>query len=95
MLSCKEFLGWLNEYLDETADAQVRAEVEHHRREQRLVQKRHRARAVVADRGQGEARVRQQRDAAAPAEADRPDGDATGAQLIGSRTHEIDGPVHA
>ena len=30
MLSCKEFLGWLNEYLDETADAQVRAEVEHH-----------------------------------------------------------------
>ena len=30
MLSCKEFLGWLNEYLDETADTEVRKHVESH-----------------------------------------------------------------
>ena len=30
MLTCKEFLGWLNEYLDETAAAEVRQQVEAH-----------------------------------------------------------------
>ena len=30
MLTCKEFLGWLNEYLDETAAADIRRQVEAH-----------------------------------------------------------------
>ena len=30
MLTCKEFLGWLNEYLDETAGSEVRKQVEAH-----------------------------------------------------------------
>jgi hypothetical protein len=30
LLSCKEFLGWLNEYLDESGDAEVRKHVESH-----------------------------------------------------------------
>ncbi len=30
MLSCKDFLGWLNDYLDETADDQVKAQVKEH-----------------------------------------------------------------
>ena len=30
MLTCKEFLGWLNEYLDETAVAEIRQQVEAH-----------------------------------------------------------------
>lgn len=30
MLSCKDFLGWLNEHLDDPADSAVRAEVESH-----------------------------------------------------------------
>ncbi|MBK5293539.1 MAG: zf-HC2 domain-containing protein [Acidobacteriia bacterium] len=30
MLTCKEFLGWLNEYLDETAAAEIRSLVESH-----------------------------------------------------------------
>ena len=30
MLTCKEFLGWLNDYLDETADEEVKAQVKEH-----------------------------------------------------------------
>jgi hypothetical protein len=30
LLTCKEFLGWLNEYLDETAAQEVREMVESH-----------------------------------------------------------------
>jgi len=30
LLTCKEFLVWLNEYLDETAAAEIRAKVEAH-----------------------------------------------------------------
>jgi hypothetical protein len=30
LLTCKEFLGWLNEYLDETAAGEIRALVESH-----------------------------------------------------------------
>ena len=30
MLTCKDFLGALNEYLDETEDAEIRREVEEH-----------------------------------------------------------------
>ena len=30
MLTCKEFLGWLNDCLDNTADAETRAQVEKH-----------------------------------------------------------------
>ena len=30
MLSCKEFLGWLNEYLEETADGPTRELLEQH-----------------------------------------------------------------
>ncbi len=30
MLTCKEFVGWLNEYLDQTAVAEIRKHVEEH-----------------------------------------------------------------
>ena len=30
MLTCKDFLGWLNDYLDETADEEVKAQVKEH-----------------------------------------------------------------
>jgi anti-sigma factor RsiW len=30
LLTCKDFLGWLSEYLDETAAAEIRAQVEAH-----------------------------------------------------------------
>jgi hypothetical protein len=30
LLTCKDFLGWLNEYLDESAAAEVRQQVEAH-----------------------------------------------------------------
>lgn len=30
MLTCKDFLGWLNEYLDQTADPETRRELEAH-----------------------------------------------------------------
>ncbi|MCC6587004.1 MAG: zf-HC2 domain-containing protein [Bryobacterales bacterium] len=30
MLTCKDFLGWLNEYLDQTADPETRKQLEAH-----------------------------------------------------------------
>ncbi|MBL8296379.1 MAG: zf-HC2 domain-containing protein [Bryobacterales bacterium] len=30
MLTCKDFLGWLNEYLDQTADPETRQQLEAH-----------------------------------------------------------------
>ena len=30
MLTCKDFLAWLNDYLDETADEEVKAQVKEH-----------------------------------------------------------------
>ena len=30
MLTCKDFLGWLNDYLDQTADAETRQQVQEH-----------------------------------------------------------------
>ena len=30
MLSCKDFLGWLNEYLEETADSETRTHLQEH-----------------------------------------------------------------
>jgi anti-sigma factor (TIGR02949 family) len=30
LLTCKDFLSWLNDYLDETADAETREQVKEH-----------------------------------------------------------------
>jgi len=30
LLTCKDFLGWLNDYLDETADDEVKLQVKEH-----------------------------------------------------------------